>query len=307
MHRKTSEELLLKSYRTFLQLERNMSEHSIKAYENDVKKLFQYLSQLPNTKPIKDLQLQDLQAFLIWLSDLGVAARSQARIVSGIKSFYGFLKLEGLISDKPTDLLELPRLAQKLPEVLEIEEIDAMMAQIDRSLPQGERNLAILEVLYSCGLRVSELINLRISQLYPEEGFVRVIGKGDKERLIPIGAQALQQLELYIEQVRVHISVQLGFEDYIFLNKRGKTISRQMVFLIIQDLAEKAHIGKKVSPHTFRHSFATHLVEGGADLRAVQEMLGHESILTTEIYTHIDKHFLRSEIISHHPRSKFSK
>ncbi len=294
---------LLKSYRAFLQLERNMSKHSIEAYENDVKKLFQYVQTLPKPMAVKDMQLADLQQFLVWLTDLGIAVRSQARIVSGIKSFYGFLKLEGIISDKPTELLELPRLAQKLPEVLEINEIEAMIAQIDRSQPQGERNLAILEVLYGCGLRVSELINLRLSYLYPEEGFLRVIGKGNKERLVPVGSQALHQLLIYIEQVRIHIDIKPDYEDYIFLNRRGRAMSRQMVFLIIKDLAERAGIGKNVSPHTFRHSFATHLVEGGADLRAVQDMLGHESILTTEIYTHLDKHFLRSEIISHHPRA----
>lgn len=301
------EHSLLKSYRAFLQLERNMSKHSIQAYENDVKKLFQYALALHPPVAVQAMQLQHLQQFLVWLTDMGIAVRSQARIVSGIKSFYSFLKLERIIADSPTELLELPRLAHTLPQVLEIDEIEAMIAQIDRSQPQGERNLAMIEVLYGCGLRVSELINLRLSYLYAEEGFLRVLGKGDKERLVPIGHQALHQVILYVEQLRVHQDVKKDYEDYVFLNSRGAALSRQMVFLIVKDLASKAGITKKVSPHTFRHSFATHLVEGGADLRAVQDMLGHESILTTEIYTHLDKHFLRSEIIEHHPRALQAK
>ena len=295
--------ILLKSFITYLRLEKSLSPNSIEAYENDLKKLFSFLHINNDSTSITKLQLKDLQSFVQWLAEIGLSARSQARIISGIKSFYRFLLLENQIENDPTELLELPMLGRKLPETLDLIEIDAMIAEIDRSKAEGERNKAIIETLYSCGLRVSELVNLKISNLYPEESFIRVIGKGDKERLVPIGHQALKQIDLYLNQVRIHLDIQKGFEDYIFLNRRGKKLSRNMIFIITKDLAERAGIKKNISPHTFRHSFATHLVEGGADLRAVQEMLGHESIITTEIYTHLDRSFLRTEILNHHPRN----
>jgi len=295
--------ILLKSFITYLRLEKSLSPNSIEAYENDLKKLFSFLHIKDESTSITQLQLRDLQGFVQWLAEIGLSARSQARIISGIKSFYRFLLLENQIENDPTELLELPMLGRKLPETLDLIEIDAMIAEIDRSKAEGERNKAIIETLYSCGLRVSELVNLKISNLYPEESFIRVIGKGDKERLVPIGNQALKQIDLYITQIRVHVDIQKGFEDYIFLNRRGKKLTRNMIFIITKDLAERAGIKKNISPHTFRHSFATHLVEGGADLRAVQEMLGHESIITTEIYTHLDRSFLRAEILNHHPRN----
>jgi len=292
----------LKSFITYLRLEKSLSQNSIQAYENDLKKLLSFTQLQGSQKAITKLKLKDLQSFVRWLADLGLSARSQARIISGIKSFFLFLMLEKQIETDPTDLLELPKLGRKLPETLDLSEIDALIAEIDRSLPEGERNKAIIETLYSCGLRVSELINLRISHIYPEDNFLRVIGKGDKERLVPIGNQALKQIEIYIDQIRIHLNIEKGHEDFVFLNRRGKKLTRNMIFIIVKDLAEKAGIHKNISPHTFRHSFATHLVEGGADLRAVQEMLGHESIITTEIYTHLDRSFLRNEILNHHPR-----
>ena len=298
----THSNILIKGFLTYLKLEKSLSPNSIEAYENDIKKLFSFIEFQETNKAITKLKLQDLQAFIKWLAEIGLSARSQSRIISGIKSFYKYLLLERVITADPSDLLELPRLGLKLPETLSLIEIDAMIAQIDRSKAEGERNKAIIETLYSCGLRVSELIDLRISHLYPEDSFIRVIGKGNKERLIPIGQQALKQIELYLNHSRIHLNIQKDQEDYVFLNRRGKKLTRNMIFIITKDLAERAGIRKNISPHTFRHSFATHLVEGGADLRAVQEMLGHESIITTEIYTHLDRTFLRDEILSHHPR-----
>ena len=293
----------LKSFLTYLKLEKSLSPNSIEAYENDIKKLISYTSgNLPN-QALNALNLKQLQVFIQWLAELGLSARSQARIISGVKAFYRFLLLENIIHADPTELLELPRLGRKLPETLDLSEIDAMISEIDRSKPEGERNKAIIETLYSCGLRVSELVELRISNLFPEESFLRVIGKGDKERLVPIGSQALHQIAIYLDQIRIHVNIQKGYEDYVFLNRRGKKLTRNMIFMITKDLAERAGIYKNISPHTFRHSFATHLVEGGADLRAVQEMLGHESIITTEIYTHLDRSFLKAEILNHHPRN----
>ena len=294
----------IRSYTTYLKLEKSLSANSIEAYENDIIKLYSYAGMQDAKKSVQDFQLSDLQEFIKWLAELGMSARSQARIISGIKSFYRFLLLEKIIESDPTDLLELPKLGKKLPVTLDYDEIERMVDEIDRSKPEGERNKAIIETLYSCGLRVSELIELRISHLYFNDSFIRVIGKGDKERLVPIGQQAIKQIEIYLDQVRIHVNVQRGFEDYVFLNRRGKNLTRNMVFLIVKDLAERAGIRKNISPHTFRHSFATHLVEGGADLRAVQEMLGHESIITTEIYTHLDRSFLKAEILNHHPRNK---
>ena len=294
--------ILIKGFLTYLKLEKSLSPNSIEAYENDIKKLFSFIEFQEISKSITKLKLKDLQAFIKWLAEIGLSARSQSRIISGIKSFYKYLLLERVMAADPSELLELPRLGVKLPETLNLIEIDAMIAQIDRSKAEGERNKAIIETLYSCGLRVSELIDLRISHLYPDDSFIRVIGKGNKERLIPIGQQALKQIELYMNHSRIHLNIQKDQEDYVFLNRRGKKLTRNMIFIITKDLAARAGIKKNISPHTFRHSFATHLVEGGADLRAVQEMLGHESIITTEIYTHLDRTFLRDEILSHHPR-----
>lgn len=296
----------IRSYVTYLKLEKSLSANSIEAYENDILKLYSYASMRSGNKSVIDFQLSELQEFIRWLAELGMSARSQARIISGIKSFYRFLLLEKNIENDPTELLELPKLGKKLPETLNYEEIERMVSEIDRSKPEGERNKAIIETLYSCGLRVSELVELRISNLYFNDSFVRVIGKGDKERLVPIGEEAIKQINLYLDQVRIHVNIQRGYEDYVFLNRRGKNLTRNMIFLIVKDLAERAGIHKNISPHTFRHSFATHLVEGGADLRAVQEMLGHESIITTEIYTHLDRSYLKAEILEHHPRYKKS-
>lgn len=294
----------LKSFLIYLKLEKSLSPNSIEAYENDIIKLISFSQLKKPALSLKEMTLNELQTFIQWLAELGLSARSQARIISGVKAFYRFLLLEKMIERDPTDLLELPRLGRKLPETLSLKEIDAMIAEIDRSKAEGERNKAIIETLYSCGLRVTELVELRISHMYAEESFIRVIGKGDKERLVPIGQQALKQIALYMDHVRIHVDVKKGFEDFVFLNRRGRKLTRNMIFIIIKDLAERAGIHKTISPHTFRHSFATHLVEGGADLRAVQEMLGHESIITTEIYTHLDRSFLKAEILNHHPRNK---
>jgi integrase/recombinase XerD len=290
-------------FKNYLRLEKSLSENSIEAYLRDLEKLISFLEfkQL-NIQP-PDLQLSHLQDFLKWISELGLSARSQARIISGIKAFYKYLILENYLKNDPTELLDSPKLGSKLPEILSTDEIDAMIRQIDLSKAEGERNKAIVETLYGCGLRVSELINLKLSNLYMDEGFIRVTGKGDKERLVPIGSQALKQIRIYVNQSRVHLNIQNGYEDYVFLNRRGKVLTRNMVFIIVKDLAVRAGIHKNISPHTFRHSFATHLVEGGANLRAVQEMLGHESIITTEIYTHLDRNYLKEEILVHHPRS----
>jgi len=255
----------------------------------------------------EQVKLKDLQDFLKWINELGLSASSQARIVSGIKSFFKYLLLEDIIKDSPAELLESPKIGRKLPDTLEVEEINRLIDAIDLSTPEGVRNKAMLETLYGCGLRVSELINLKISNLYFNDGFLKVTGKGDKERLVPIGSQAIKYIKIYLENIRIHLEVKKGSEDILFLNNRGKGLSRVMVFLIIKNLAEKIGLKKNISPHTFRHSFATHLIEGGADLRAIQEMLGHESITTTEIYTHLDREYLRISILRFHPRSKASK
>lgn len=293
----------LGGFKNYLRLEKSLSTNSIEAYLLDMDKLMSYFEykQL-NLRP-EQVKLEHLQDFLRWVSELGLSARSQARLISGIKSFYKYLILENYQKDDPTDLLDSPKLGTKLPETLSTEEIDAMINQIDLSKGEGERNKAMLETLYGCGLRVSELIYLKLSNIYVDDGFIKVSGKGEKERLVPIGSQALKQISIYVNLARVHLEIQRGFEDYVFLNRRGKVLTRTMVFLIIKDLAVKAGIHKNISPHTFRHSFATHLIEGGANLRAVQEMLGHESITTTEIYTHLDRNYLKEEILLHHPRS----
>jgi len=294
---------VIKEYEGFLKLEKGLSSNSIEAYLSDIGKLEQFLELVQIEATPEELDRELLGNFLRWITEMGLSARSQARILSGIKAFYRYLLLEDRIEKDPTALLEGPRLGSKLPEVLTVVEIDLMLERIDLSKPQGRRNKAMLETLYSCGLRVTELVELQISGIFRAEGFIRVIGKGDKERLVPFSPRALKEIDLYLPD-RNSLSIQAGNEDVLFLNRRGKMLTRNMVFTIIKELAKSAGIQKTVSPHTFRHSFATHLVEGGADLRAVQEMLGHESITTTEIYTHLDSAYLREAIISFHPRSK---
>lgn len=288
-------------FKAWLQLEKSLSDNSVEAYLRDINQLTQYLLSVNNLKSPSELSLKDLQQFIKWTAELGIAPASQARIISGIKSFYKYCLLENISLVNPTELLEAPKLKRTLPDVLSFDEIESIISQVDLSKSEGERNKAILETMYSCGLRVSEVVNLRISQLYLDVGFIRVTGKGDKERLVPIGSAAMKQINIYKDQVRMHIAVQKGNEDILFLNKRGTKLSRVMIFYIIKEMTLKAGIKKTVSPHTFRHSFATHLVEGGADLRAVQEMLGHESITTTEIYTHLDREFLRKTLEQFHP------
>ncbi|MBS1542286.1 MAG: site-specific tyrosine recombinase XerD [Bacteroidetes bacterium] len=293
----------IRDFRNYLKLERSLSPNSIEAYERDVEKLAQYVSMnTAGTRPEKvDIKL--LQGFLQYINELGMSAYSQARILSGIKGFYKYLLAEERIDKDPTQLLEGPRLGRKLPDTLDYDEIVQLLEAIDLSIPEGGRNRAMLEVLYSSGLRVSELVELRASNVYFDLGFLRVIGKGNKERLVPIGRDAMKYLRIYLEEIRVNIPVQKGFEGHVFLNRAGRRISRVSVFLIIKALAKNIGLKKTISPHTFRHSFATHLIEGGADLRAVQEMLGHESITTTEIYTHLDRDYLRQVIRDFHPRS----
>lgn len=290
-----------KGFKVWLQLEKSLSDRSVEAYLSDVDKLTQHLLYTDNAKNPGQLTTEELRGFLRWIAELHMTPASQGRILSGIRSFYRYCQIEQIVSVDPTELLEGPKLKRALPDVLTFEEIEHMLEQIDYSTPEGGRNRAILETLYSCGLRVSELVSLRLSCLYPEVGFIRVIGKGDKERLVPIGRDALKYIRLYRENIRVHVPIKPGQEDIVFLNRRGSALSRVMIFYVIKDLASKAGITKSISPHTFRHSFATHLVEGGADLRAVQEMLGHESITTTEIYTHLDREYLRQTLEAHHP------
>jgi integrase/recombinase XerD len=293
-----------KGFKAYLQLEKSLSDNSVEAYLRDIDKLTQYLQEASSLKTPEAVDLKDLQLFLKWVAELGMTASSQARIISGIKSFYKYCLAEQISKKDPTTLLEAPKLKRALPDILSFEEIEKIIDQLDLSKPEGGRNKAILETMYSSGLRVSEVVNLKISQLYLDVGFIRVIGKGDKERLVPIGSSASKYLTIYKNKIRVHVSPQPGNEDIVFLNNRGKKLSRVMIFLIIKELVKKAGIHKTVSPHTFRHSFATHLVEGGADLRAVQEMLGHESITTTEIYTHLDREFLRKTLEHFHPAFK---
>jgi len=293
-----------KGFKAYLQLEKSLSDNSVEAYIRDIEKLTQYLQEVSQLKNPDAIELKDLQQFLKWITEMGMTAASQARIISGIKSFYRYCLLENITKNDPTTLLEAPKLKRALPDVLSFNEIEAIINQIDLSKPEGGRNKAILETMYSSGLRVSELVELKISQLYLDVGFIRVIGKGNKERLVPIGSSAIHFIQIYKDNIRVHASPKPGNEDILFLNQRGTKLSRVMIFLIIKDLVKKAGIKKTVSPHTFRHSFATHLVEGGADLRAVQEMLGHESITTTEIYTHLDREFLRKTLEQYHPAFK---
>lgn len=296
-------ESYLKGFNTYLKLEKSLSDNSVQAYLRDIKKLIAFSEEQDPPLKADKIVYNDLSAFLVWLNKTKTSASSQARIVSGIRAFYKYLEIEEVIKLNPSELLETPKLARKLPDTLSIEEIDDLIAAIDLSKPEGERNKAIIETLYSCGLRVSELTNLKISNLFTEIGFIKVTGKGDKERMVPIGSSAITQIKHYRESLRNHLEIEKGHEDYLFLNQRGRKLSRVYIFQLIKELALKSGIKKSISPHTFRHSFATHLIEGGADLRAVQEMLGHESITTTEIYTHLDRSYLRDTLIQFHPRS----
>jgi integrase/recombinase XerD len=296
-------DLHIKQFETYLKLERSLSENSIQAYVRDAEKLKQYmLIHYPSVSPLKTTTRQ-LQAFIAFISEMGLSAHSQARIISGIKAFFQYMVFDELIENDPTELLEAPKLGRKLPDTLDLQEINQLLDAIDLSSPEGQRNRAILEVLYSSGLRVSELVNLKLDHVYADISFLRVIGKGNKERLVPIGREALKHLRIYTDQIRIHIPAKTGSQSVVFLNRRGRKLSRVMIFTIIKNLALKIGLKKTISPHTFRHSFATHLIEGGADLRAVQEMLGHQSITTTEIYTHLDRDYLRQIIQTFHPRS----
>ena len=294
----------IKDFQYFIRLEKSLSQNSVEAYTNDLNKLVQFLEYYGKTVPPEGVDLNTLRDFVKWINEFGMSARSQARIISGIKAFYRFLLLDDRIEEDPTVLLESPKTGRKLPEILSLEEIDRLISVIDLSKPEGHRNKAIIEVLYGCGLRVSELTGLRISDLYLDKGFIRVFGKGDKERLVPIGRKTITEIKNYLPDRNTFLNVEKEFRDILFLNRRGKRLTRVMIFTIVRMLAKISGIKKTISPHTFRHSFATHLIENGADLRAVQEMLGHESILTTEIYTHLDRDFLRETIIGFHPRSK---
>ncbi len=293
----------IKGFKSYLQLERSLSPNSIESYLRDTEKLAQFVDYKKLTLQPEEVKHELLEEFLGWCYELGMVARSQARVLSGIKAFYKYLLIENVISDDPTELLDGPRIGQKLPVFLSVDEINLLIAAIDRSKPEGERNKAIIETIYSCGLRVSELVNLKMSNTFLDIGFVKVLGKGNKERIVPMGGAAVKQIGIYKEAYRNHLTIQAGNEDFLFISKRGTKLTREMIFLIIKELVKKTGLKKTISPHTFRHSFATHLIEGGADLRAVQEMLGHSSITTTEIYTHLDREYLRSAILQFHPRA----
>ncbi len=297
-------ESIAKSFEHYLRLELSLAENSIQAYLHDLHLFRMYISDELPAKSVAEITSEDVRSFFGRLYELGLSAHSQARILSGLKAFYRYLQEEGLQDQNPTALISSPSLGRKLPEVLTFEEINLMIAEIDLSEANGHRNKAIIETLYGCGLRVSELISMQISHVFFQDGFIQIRGKGNKERLVPIGNQTIKSIEMYLKDIRAHLDIQRADKDIVFLNQRGSRLSRQMVFLIVKDLAAKAGINKSISPHTFRHSFATHLLEGGADLRAVQQMLGHASISTTEIYTHIDREFLRETIFSFHPRAK---
>ena len=294
----------IKGYKSYLQLEKSLSKNSIEAYLHDIEKLQQYLAISQQTILLDAINLKTLQNFIHWIHELGMTATSQARIISGLKSFFNYLILEDIIQSNPTELLEAPKTARKLPDTLAFEELEKLFDAIDMSTQEGTRNKAILETMYSCGLRVTELTELKMSNIYADVEFIKVIGKGNKERLVPIGASALKFIQIYVENIRAHIVPKKNAEDILFLNRRGGKLSRVMIFYIIKELTNKAGIQKNIHPHTLRHSFATHLVEGGANLRAVQEMLGHESITTTEIYTHLDRNFLKETLNTFHPRFK---
>jgi integrase/recombinase XerD len=293
-----------KGFKAWLQLEKSLSDNSVEAYLHDIESLTSYLQQAGESKTPAAIELKDLEKFVEWIHSLGMTVASQARMISGLRSFYKYCLLEQIVTNDPTLLLEAPKMQRKLPDTLSFEEIEQIIAGIDLSKPEGGRNKAIFETMYSCGLRVSELVNLQLSQLFLDVGFVKVVGKGDKERLVPIGRDAIKYIEIYRNSIRNQMTIEKGEEDILFLNRRGHRLTRVMIFLILKDLVKKAGIEKNISPHTFRHSFATHLVEGGADLRAVQEMLGHESITTTEIYTHLDREFLRNTLHAFHPAFK---
>lgn len=294
----------IKGFGSYLRLEKSLSQNTIDAYLRDIGKFVSYLQAAELKLMPEQIKLEHFQDFVKQLAEVGFDAQSQARIVAGIRAFYRYLLMEDVITDNPADLLTAPKASRKLPDTLSVDEINALLNSIDLSMPEGVRNRAMLEVLYSCGLRVSELTTLKISNLFLDVDFIKVVGKGDKERLVPIGSQAIKYVRMYRDQVRVHVPVQKGEEDFLFLNRRGKGLKRMYVFLVIKECAAKIGLQKTISPHTFRHSFATHLIEGGADLRAVQEMLGHASITTTEIYTHLDRDYLRSTIMQFHPRYK---
>ncbi len=294
----------IKGYEHYLKLEKSLSQNSIAAYINDINKLKDFLETNLNKKVTPEkVKLDHLKSFIEWLNEKGVSPRTQARTISGIKSFFKFLLIDEKITSDPTALLESPKIGRKLPDILTMEEIDELIDAISLDKPEGQRNRAMLETLYSCGLRVSELVNLKLTNLYFDEGFIKIEGKADKERLVPVSSRAIDEITKYIENYRNNLRIQKSSENVLFLNRRGQQLSRVMVFTIIKNLAAKINLNKKISPHTFRHSFATHLINGGADLRAVQEMLGHESILTTEIYTHLDRDYLKSTINQFHPRS----
>lgn len=297
----TSWNRYIKDFVSYLKIERGLSDNSVFAYQNDVKKLSEF--SLSGNKEATQISLNDLKQFIAELYDLGLSARTQARIISGIKQFFTYLMIEKEISSDPSELLEMPSLGRKLPEVLGIEEIDKLISAIDLSTNEGHRNKAILETLYSCGLRVSELVNLKFEDLFFDEGFIRITGKGNKQRLVPVSPTVEKEIHLYTTSTRVHQKITPGNESYVFLNRRGAKLTRVMIFTIIKNLSHSIGLNKSISPHTFRHSFATHMLEGGANLRAIQEMLGHESITTTEIYTHLDQNYLKEAIISYHPRN----
>ena len=291
----------IKEFKYYLKVERSLADNSVNAYIRDIRKLADFSSKIKVNE--LNITVDEIREFIADLNSKNMSARSQARIISGVKSFFKYLIIEDYITNDPTMLIENPKIGLKLPDVLSVDEIELIISSIDLSSKQGERNRAILETLYSCGLRVTELINLKISNINFKEGYIKVIGKGDKERLTPIGSNALKYILIYVNEVRIHQKISKNQEDFVFLNNRGSKLSRVMIFTLIKRIVDKVGIKKKVSPHTFRHSFATHLIEGGADLRAVQEMLGHESITTTEIYTHLDRDYLRSNIMQFHPRS----
>lgn len=293
----------LKGFKGYLKLERSLSANSINAYVSDIEKLFQYFDLAQKSLSIKTIKLKDLRDFLIWINELGMQPATQARAIAGIKSFFGYLLGEELIAEDPSSLLESPKIIRKLPDTLSVTEIDLLIAAVDASKPEGMRNKAIIELLYSCGLRVSELTELKISNIFDDSEFIKIVGKGNKERIVPIGASALKLVNIYVNEVRLHQKIKKGQEDFIFLNRFGAKLSRISIFNLVKSLAITAQIKKSISPHTLRHSFATHLIEGGADLRAVQDMLGHASITTTEIYTHLDRDYLKSVITEFHPRA----
>ncbi len=297
----------IKNFTTYLRLEKSLSSNTIEAYENDLSKLFQFITHKNLYIEPEKVTPELLSEFIQWTALLGMSIRAQARMISGINSFFKYLLMENIIQLNPAEKIKSPKLGRKIPEVLTVHEIDKILNCIDLSQPQGQRNKAIIETIYGSGLRVSELVELKITDIFFHEEYLKVTGKGNKQRIVPLGGSSAKQLNIYLQNHRVHIAPFKGFEDYIFLNRRGKKLSRVMVFLIIKDLTEKAGIQKNISPHTLRHSFATHLVEGGADLRAIQDMLGHESITTTEIYTHLDREYLRENLISFHPRGKLGR